>query len=267
MTFVYYDLLTSEIPETKAGVDPCYAFSVHKCGSTLMHSMIKSVCSASDIPSTNVPTVMHSEGILPRDWGQDVSLLKAFGLPALHYGFRFLPPSLASPKLNLKSRRTVLLVRDPRDALVSQYFSYGKKDGSHVVPQKMKAAMERSMERNSGLNIDEYVLQEAPKLSRKLEAYRRHLNFENCLVCRYEDVYFDKQSFLAEIFTHFGIDVPANVIVSTAAEHDVRPAQEDPSRHIRKGTPGDHAEKLQPETISALNDLFRDIGAFYCYAF
>lgn len=230
-----------------------------------MHSMIDAVCKSQKIPTTNVPSVMHTEGILPRDWAQDKSLLAAYSLPALHFGFRFFPGGMATPELKIKSRKAVLLVRDPRDALVSQYFSYGKKDGSHFVPEKMKEAIGRTMERNSGLTIDEYVLQEAPRLLAKLEAYKRHLNPDNTLLRRYETIFFDKETFLGEIFEHFGIDVPTDVIAGVAQDHDVRPTKENPNRHIRKGTPGDHADKLLSETIASLNVQFSDIGVFYGY--
>ena len=50
-----------------------------------------------------------------------------------------------------------------------------------------------------------------------------------------------------------------------AAQNDIRPVEEDMSKHIRKGTPGDHREKLQKETIAKLNDIFRDTCSFYGY--
>ena len=86
------------------------------------------------------------------------------------------------------------------------------------------------------------------------------------MVRRYEDVSYDKHSFLREIFEHFGIGVPADIIAEVARQNDIRPKVENEARHIRKGTPGDHMQKLQPQTIATLNDTFRDVAAFYGYA-
>jgi len=57
-----------------------------------------------------------------------------------------------------------------------------------------------------------------------------------------------------------------SIIAKVAADNDVRPATEEVGKHIRKGAPGDHREKLKPETIDALNAQFRDIGQRYGYA-
>jgi len=78
-------------------------------------------------------------------------------------------------------------------------------------------------------------------------------------------VFFDKETFLAEIFEHFGLSVGGNIIRNVARAHDIRPEQEDETQHIRKGTPGDHREKLKPQTIETLNDMFREVGGFYGY--
>ena len=259
--------LHAALPEQEGDFAPCYAFSVHKSGSTMMNKMIGEVCRKQDIPSVALPNWFFDEGIPPKVWSTDPELLPVCSRNLVYYGFRFLPPVFTDPALKLTDRRAVLLVRDPRDALVSQYFSYGKKGGSHKLPKKGAEVILAKMEAAGDIGIDEYVLGEAPKLRRKLTEYRDALNPDLTLQRRYEDVFFDKATFLGEIFDHFGIAVPPARIRKVAERHDVRPEQEDPSQHIRKGTPGDHAEKLRPETIASLDDTFREIGAFYGYTF
>jgi len=260
-----YDAIFSTLPDSQPGFERCFAFSVHKSGSTMLGKMVREVCKRRDIPAASVPNLLFSEGVPVRDWKDDQKLAPAFTKEILYYGFRFLPPMMCAPGVALRKSRFVLLVRDPRDALVSQYFSFGKTSGSHVLPKKNAEAYTATRESLPERSIDEYVVQISRQLCNKLVDYRDNLNFDLGLMRRYEDVFFDKATFLGEIFTHFGVDVPPGVIAKVAENHDIRPEKEDETRHIRKGTPGDHREKLKPETIATLNDTFREIGAFYGY--
>jgi len=260
-----YDAIFSALPEPQAGFQRCFAFSVHKSGSTMLGKMIKDVCKRRDIPAVSVPNFFFSEGVSAQDWKDDQKLAPVFTRQILYYGFRFLPPVMREPEVDLRDSRFVLLVRDPRDALVSQYFSYGKTSGSHALPKKNAEAFIAAREALPERSIDEYVIHVSRQLRNKLVAYRNNLNFDLGLIRRYEDVFFDKATFLGEVFDHFGVDVPKGVIATVAAKHDIRPEKEDESQHIRKGTPGDYKEKLLPETIEALNDTFREIGLFYGY--
>ena len=257
--------ITSKLPQTEADFDPCFAFSVHKCGSTMMHTMINSVCRETGIPGISLPDTFFNMGLFEKDWQSDETLLPVFERKLLYYGFRNLPQILLAPQFDLRSKRFVLLVRDPRDALVSQYFSFGRKKSSHRLPKNNAEAFIKRVEEQPELSIDDYVVQAANNLRIKLEVYRDSLNFDLGLTRRYEDVFFDKETFLGEIFGHFGIGVPADVIARVARDNDIRPEKEDDTKHIRKGMPGDHAEKLQPATIARLNDTFREVGAFYGY--
>lgn len=260
-----YKEVFAALPQHDGAFAACFAFSIHKCGSTMMHAMIRAVCDQLHIPAVSVPDLLFAQGVLDSQWAHDPAIKPAFARNLLYYGFRHLPPILLAPELQLRSRRFVLLVRDPRDALVSQYFSYGRKAGSHAVPAKNAQAFLDTLARTEDREIDDYALAAAPNLRLKLEAYRGALDFGVGLLRHYETVYFDKETFLAETFDHFAIPVPRHVIAAVARVHDVRPAQEDETKHIRKGTPGDHKEKLRPETIARLNDIFREVGSFYGY--
>jgi hypothetical protein len=259
-----YEPVLAAMPQ-EGDFDPCFAFSVHKCGSTMMNVMIKRVCKLADIPAISVPDLMFSHGVLETQWCIDECMVPAFRHRLLYFGFRHLPPILMTPELGVRQRRFVLLVRDPRDALVSEYFSFGRKQSSHAVPKKNPEAFLASQTRVPERTIDEYAIAAASNLRKKLQAYRDNLDFDLGLIRRYEDVFFDKETFLREIFEHFGIAVPDQIIRDVAKANDIRPEKEDETKHIRKGTPGDHREKLDPETIGRLNDIFREVGSFYGY--
>ncbi|WP_394692851.1 sulfotransferase domain-containing protein [Hyphobacterium sp.] len=260
----YHEILT-KLPEGDPTFQPCFVFSVHKCGSTMLHSMIEQVAKVAALPATSIPNELFHYGIFEPEWERDPNILPYFQKRMLYYGFRTLPPVLTDPSIALRHRRFVLLVRDPRDALVSQYFSFGTKSGSHRLPSKYPEAFKKILSATDELPIDEYVLTAASNLREKLQAYRDALNFDLGLLWRYEDAYFDKRGLLEDTFAHLGVEVDPSILNSVAQLADIRPEMEDPTKHIRKGTPGDHQEKLRPETIAELNEVFRDVGRFYGY--
>jgi hypothetical protein len=234
---------------------PCFAFGVHKAGSTLMHNMLAAACQQAGVAWTNVPGVLFDRGIFEPDWQSDTALVPVFQAGGVHLGFRVFAPLLLDPRVQLSQRRSVLLLRDPRDALVSEFFSYGGQL-SHVLPKENAEQLLQKVSQSRNEDIDTYCLRVARGYCAKIDTYRQALAGSNHREFRYEEVFFDKQRFLAEIFTHFGIAVDAGIVASVASKYDIRPAVEDPSKHIRKGYPGDFREKLQPSTVARLNEIF-----------
>lgn len=243
----------------------CFAFSIHKAGSTLLHKMIADVCNLCKIPALSIPDTLFLEGIRDKEWQADKGILNLVEEGRLYYGFRYLPAAFLDPKLGLKKRQSVLLVRDPRDALVSEFYSFGGKYISHRTPDKNVESFTKDLEANAGLSIDDYVIQTSPYHLAKLQDYRNALDFSTVMLSRYEDIYFDKHRFLAEAFAHLRVPADPLIIRQVAAINDIRPSVEDYSKHIRKGAPGDHREKLKPETIELLNDMFHETCLHYGY--
>ena len=251
--------------ESRGAFPDCYAFSLHKAGSTLMNTMIEQVCREASIPAINIPSRLFSMGITGNDWENDQKILPLIGNGRIYYGFRFLPNVLLSKSLSLREKKSVLLVRDPRDALTSQYYSFGAKKFSHKLPKKNQAAFLAGGKGDVDWDIDAYVTTYAAAYEQKLQNYKDNLDFKNVLLFRYEEIFFDKRKFLGDIFKHFEISVSPALLDTIAEKNDIRPEKEDTTKHIRKGTPGDHAIKLQKETIATLNNTFRDIAACFGY--
>lgn len=262
----YVSLFEKELSVSPGDFQECFVFSIHKSGSSLLYNMIREVCLMENIPAVNIPDTIFREGVKAGEWDRDPALLPLIDFGRIYYGFRFLPQILTSPAVRLKEKKSVLLVRDPRDALVSQYFSFGGRYISHKLPEKNAQNYLDKYKNTEHLDIDTYVLQAANDLLRKLTTYKTHLDFSRVLVLHYEDLYFDKFSFLAAVFAHFGFSVSEKVLNSVAEKNDVRPVKEDITKHIRKGLPGDHSEKLGKETIKTLDNIFSGIGTFYGYS-
>lgn len=240
-----------------------FAFSLHKCGSSLFNGMVSDVCEIENIANVNIPGPMFRNGILERDWQLSESLLECVKPGYIHHSFRGMPPTFKG-SIDFSSALSVLLIRDPRDAMVSQYFSF-KPGGSHITSDKNKEIMEERKKRNSDLDIDEYAKKFIIQHRNKLKLYYDTLNMSFTKVYKYEDVYFDKLSFLSEVFSFWKIDIPKSTLDKVVIKRDIRPEFEDPSKHIRKGTPGDHREKLKPETIEYINEVMRPVSSLFGY--
>ena len=149
--------------------------------------------------------------------------------------------------------RACLMVRDPRDMLVSQFFH--NRDGKALPPEHAGAAW-REEERAAAvrLGIDRYVQE---KSERFLAGYERAVQLvtdrPTTHVLRYEDMVDDWSAFKGRLQSVF--DLSADAIRDVEEESRPR-AVEQPGAHKRSGATGDHRVKLTPETVAALTEQF-----------
>jgi hypothetical protein len=180
------------------------------------------------------------------------------------YGsFRYLPWPLPT----FAAGRTVMLLRDPRDALTSLYFSiaYSHRPPGSAQGQKLLRKFEaRRADARAG-SIDGFVLREAPGHLRAIEKTMANLPAHR--LYRYEDVIFDKLAWTHDMLDFLKLDVPGRLVEAVVARNDIVPDAEAPLEHIRHVTPGDHRNKLQPQTIEALNELFGRVMGKFGYGF
>lgn len=149
--------------------------------------------------------------------------------------------------------RICLMVRDPRDMLVSQYFH--NRDGRALRPDHTGAPWKEG-ERAAAveLGIDRYVLEKADRFLAGCErAARLVAESPSTHVLRYEDMVDDWDAFLERLQSVF--DLSAETIRNVAVES--RPnAVERSGAHKRSGRTGDHRRKLTPETVDAITSRF-----------
>lgn len=169
---------------------------------------------------------------------------------------------------NLDKYKVVLVVRDPRDILVSSYYSTAY---SHSVPDGIGDKRENFLKIREGARnstIDDYVI------SRSDGVLKIFLRYKNLLLNNYPHVYLTKYEEMAENFddwlnsllNYCQLNISEDIIKELTEENDrIRPREENIYRHLRKGQPGDYKEKLKPETICHLNAKFSSILADFNY--
>lgn len=162
----------------------------------------------------------------------------------------------------------ILTVRDPRDILVSNYFSLGY---SHAIPQKTgnkREAFLRRRKNTKKMTIDEFVLKHYPRVLLRFKDYQEDLlnRYEHVTLLRYEDMTSNYKKWLTDLSNGCGFQISSSLMNELVTEFEDRKVQyEDKFSHVRKGKPGDYREKLKSETIKTLNDMFYPYSSFYGY--
>ncbi len=168
----------------------------------------------------------------------------------------------------LDQYKIVLMVRDPRDILVSYYYSMAY---SHPVPDKRGDKFDRFMEeRRAALetNVDDYVVAESDNLYGILHRYKMLLldKHSHAHITSYEKMISDFHGWLNDLIEYCEFEISDDLRRSIIEENDrLRPTKENIHKHIRKGTHGDYKNKLRPDTIAYLNMRFSPILGVFGY--
>jgi len=163
---------------------------------------------------------------------------------------------------DLSDYLTVLMIRDPRDILVSSYYSTAY---SHPLPSKRSDKADDFYEKRANtqqISVDEYVLKESEIV---LEVYERYIKLligkhPTCYITKYEDMVDNHEKWLTDLLRYCQLEIDAKLKSKLLSQNKrLKPKAENINDHMRKGIAGDFLEKLQPETISILNDKFASV--------
>jgi len=224
--------------------------SLHKCATSFFTKTVFKELQKLTLVDYQSYQYNHEEEITPiiRSKGYLYAVLRLYDRD--HPGYHLTNTLLDTA--NLKNIKTIFWVRDPRDILVSLYYSFGF---THPFsPNRM--IQEHQHERRKKIQtmeLDEYALKEAPNLKWKFEQIDRlRQQLPNHLVLRYEEMIHDFDPFFKTLSTFTGI----NQNLYDDMLHQTRPNKdEDTSSHKRSGKTQAFKEKLKPETVEELNQI------------
>jgi hypothetical protein len=241
-----------------------FSLGVRKSGSTLLHKIVRFLAKANNINSVDIPGTFFSKGLGVADWSKlDLSTLLYPG--NLFLGYRSYPSLIAETERFRRSKK-VFMHRDPRDAIVSQYFSDAF---SHKLPDENLAGGKDQFiakrEKAQASAIDDWVIENASGFARTLSMFKPVLDDPNCLVLPYERYVLEKKNLVAEILRHFEWTLSDQDLESLLKSIDIVPTAENPSKFIRKAIPGDHKSKLTPQTIEKIGVIFKEVDVLFNY--
>lgn len=249
------------------GTGPAYfVLSVRKCGSSMLNIMCRFLASMNK-RNLVLAGKFFDENVRENVWSPDPAICDLLYPGNVYADFRIMPTAFLPHPIFREGRR-ILLVRDPRDALVSEYFSVAY---SHPVPARagsdspLTDLLERDRKSALASGIDEIVVKRAPWMRSAFLSYADVSRWDGTVVVKYEDYIFRKRELIALITQHFGWTVNSSEVDLILDKIDKRPQVEDPAAFIRQVTPGDHRNKLHPDTIAKLNEEFKKVMDVFGY--
>ena len=170
----------------------------------------------------------------------------------------------------------ILHLRDPRDVLVSMFYSYcfihagAVKQNTGYRAEVAQAGIDafvlaRVTEPQTTLQGDygtggglEYLIGNVPR--RYADYVQYLLGKPNVTLVRYEEMVTDYRSWLTRFIRPFPIEDKPRVIDDFVRRSSAWFPKREQARmtHVRQITPGDFRRKLQPSTIEQLNEVFAD---------
>lgn len=249
-----------------------FAFSPYKSGSTLLFNGLQLLCSPS-FTGMNYKSYYDESFKLYGDtttWLARIPQDDLFAASGCIYGgFRDADPFTSTDReptkvdIIAKSKslsggsKFIFLFRDPRDCLVSLYYSHLK---SHRITNDV-SLMNTARMQAASMTVNRYVLN---NLASTFENFVRMLTLISLLKqCRipyqvftYEYIFYHQFDMFRNICASLNYDLDdvrwQNLVDESqvsANPLNVYPVSEDESKHIRKGAPGDYKSKLSETTV------------------
>lgn len=256
-----------ESPEENGVSRDIVVFTLHKSASMFIHRQCELLSALSGMAyhSPNLP-----------DSGLDARRLRTDpGVWSTRHGC-FAPVRFYVDIPQVENYQIILHLRDPRDVLVSMFYSYcfihaGEIAANTGYRQEVAAkgidafVLAKASERSAGYRGDYgtggHVEDLIGNLPHRYREYReRVLGRPNVILVKYEDMVTDYRGWLRKFIAPFPIDDKNNVIEDLAGQSAAffpKRAQ-DATNHVRHVTPGDHKLKLKPATIAQLDQIFAE---------
>lgn len=242
-------------------------FTVYKAGSSFLGSFLKKIMDRAGITSVDLDGYFYQLG-KGGEWERAGRVI--IDVPYRTAGYFYGPfRSFNRGISNIDDYKILLVLRDPRDVIVSAYYSIY----SHTMPtlegkEKRQNRINRR-KRMRELSVDEYVIDKLNSDSRFLDRYYEYhkelMGKPNVLFLKYEDMVTNFEPWLERLLAFLDLDVAPELIAEIKAGADFKVSNEDIYKHKRQVTPGDHKRKLKTETIAILNEKTADVLKLYNY--
>lgn len=236
-------------------------FTVHKAASIYVSNIMKRLARDMGMTPINIDGYFY-DIMKSREWKSKGRVVKKniYKPIGYFYGpFRTFNPAVPNPD----DYQILLVLRDPRDAVVSQYFSFLYSHGFPFLTNRkqIEAKMHKRKKRISEETVDDYVirLMNSDYIKKYYTYCQELIGKPNVLFLKYEDMVNDFDSWLKSILEFFRLNVNRGVVNDIIRNADFKVEKENIYSHKRQVIPGDYKRKLKRETIEELNKKWEEI--------
>lgn len=245
-------------------------FTQHKCASTFIPSLLNGICRMSgDLKCVDYSHIIGQTGWI-FDFGKrfakeeeffEQNAQRLFKREGFIYGpFRtpfFVP--------NWQAYKAIYFLRDPRDSLISLYYSFGR---THPIPLDRKTGERFVKERKKIQNetIDEFCIRMATEWSKPLLSYYKKmisLSLTPPLVLTYENYVQNTHETIKRIFLYCDVTDKTNMITALAKKAAPVQPQISETSHRRSGKIGQSKYELKSDTICIIETILKDEIIFF----
>ncbi|MEO0533260.1 MAG: sulfotransferase domain-containing protein [Cyanobacteria bacterium P01_A01_bin.123] len=162
----------------------------------------------------------------------------------------------------IRDKIALFFVRDPRDILVSSYYSFGFTHGlSRVDEIRERQEARRKIIREQ--TLDEYVLQSVENQINLFSIlYDLSNACERSVILKYEDMINDFDTFVKQLLRYVSL---SDGIIQGCYERSRPKMTEDKTSHRRSGHVQGFRHKLEEDTIETLNRKLADTLTLFGY--
>ncbi len=231
------------------------ALSMHKAGSSVTDNILTEVFRAKSYAIDRIALQVPQSPLAEPDFFH--AYQGKMHENSVYYGMARDPGAHDMPILD--KLRLIFQLRDPRDCIVSAYFSFRQ---SHVPPSDpaKRAEWEARREELREVEIDQFACDWAPiyrdRMQLMAELIGRH---DDTLVLQYEQMVEQSETWLERITTFVGQEITPELATALAPHLAFEVEDEKPHEHKRQVTPGDHRRKLAPQTIATMSDILAPV--------
>lgn len=233
-------------------------FSHYRCASMMINKRLLQLIAEGNYQQLDYQGYVHPWPIEEREaFQRDCSEHEKFGrFPITGHYFGPLRYYVDIP--GLEKMKVIVVLRDPRDVLVSRYFS---EKYNHV---RLDNRFKKHCETISKLSLDEFVLQFKEDVGAHYEFYQKNSDkLKNALFINYEEMIADFHGFLDKVNTYVGLGLSEQFLKELASQESFSVKSENFYSHKRSVQARNFEKKLQQETIADLNRYFSEILSHY----
>ena len=236
-------------------------FTTHKCASTFVSGRpFRAIFSGSQYKLIDYANAIWTSGKrLDLQGRHEEFLSNAYSELYSMHGAIYAPQRRHLDFPGRELFRHIFFLRDPRDILISSYYSVAF---THPVPYRSESRKRMAQSRATAREqeIDDYVMGQAETWLKPL--FEQYIllreSAEDSLYLKYDFFVENTAEFVRELcnFLHLNPDSKAVKLLIDQAT----PVQKtEVMRHKRSGRSGQYIEKLRPDTVNALNDMLANV--------